>query len=250
MPLRPAIAPLAENAGLAFRGEPAWAPAELTGREAAALRRARNPTGRPNDDVLRRHLGVSTRRTVSHWQIDFPPHFTAQEAALYEKPFARLTTRTGGDWRDPHAHPALRAAVARVERYLATPVDASEPAFVWLDSADLPDDSLLVVARDDDFAPGLLGSRAFAGWWREFHSPRLPARTVDSFPFPWPPHTALGSLSRGQQEHRQNVANAARAGSADALETAVAAAYGWPAGLDDSELLARLRELHTQRAQP
>jgi hypothetical protein len=248
VPLRSTLASLPENAGLAFRGEPAWGPAGLTGREAAALRRARNPTGRPNDDVLRRHLGVSAGQPVSRWQIDFPSHFTAQEAALYRRPFAHLTAHSGGDWRNPRAHLALRAAVARGERYLATPIDAGEPAFVWLDPAELPDDSLLVVARDDDFAAGLLGSRAFAVWWREFHSPRLPARTVDSFPFPWPPPITLGSLNRAQQEHRQQVANAARAGSADALDPAVAAAYGWPAGLDDNELLARLRELHAWRA--
>ncbi|MBI2516564.1 MAG: hypothetical protein HYV95_06570 [Opitutae bacterium] len=248
MPHHPPTASLPENTGLAFRGEAAWAPAALTGREAAALRRARNPTGRPNDDVLRRHVGVSAGREVHRWQIDFPAHFTAQEAALYEKPFARLTARAGDGWRNPHANAALRAAVARLERYLATPADAEEPAFVWLDVADLPDDSLLIVARDDDFTQGVLDSRAFAVWWRECPAARTPTRFVETFPFPWPPHTPLGSLTRAQEEHRHAVARAARNGDAEALDAAVAVAYGWPADLGDGELLARLRELHTQRA--
>lgn len=247
MPHRPSTASLPENAGIAFRGEPAWAPAGLTGREAAALRRARNPTGRPNDDVLRRHVGFVAGRETSRWQVDFPAHFTAQEAALYEKPFARLSSRADG-WRNPHANTALRAAVARLERYLATPIAADEPAFVWLETDALPDDSLLIVARDDDFAQGMLDSRAFAVWWRAIHTDRTPTRVVDSFPFPWPPHMPLGSLTRTQEEHRHAIARATRSGDAEALAAAVAAAYGWPADLDDGEWFARLRGWHAQRA--
>ena len=79
--------PLAANAGLAFRGEAAWAPAILSGRQAEKLTSAINSCGRPNTDVLRRRLAVIEGSPFESWQIEFPDHFTAQEAALYEQRF-------------------------------------------------------------------------------------------------------------------------------------------------------------------
>ncbi len=119
--------PLAENAGLAFLGETAWPAAQLTGRQAKLLLAAPNRCGRPNADVLRRRLAVADGTPAESWQIDFPVHFTDQEAALYEKPFALLT----GSWRNPHAQPDLRRALARLSRYPAMPADADTPDWLW-----------------------------------------------------------------------------------------------------------------------
>jgi len=142
----------------------------------------------------------------------------------------------------------LRATLARRERFLATPVGADPPAFVWFDSTIIPDDTLIAVARDDDFTHGILQSRAFSLWWRRVHSRRTPTLALKSFPFPWPPATGLSALTAAQEEHRHAIARAARGTDPDQLNAAVAAAYGWPADLADDDLLTRLLELNRARS--
>lgn len=239
----PNPAALPENAGLAFRGETAWAPALLSEREAQRLLPAANTCGRPNADVLRRRLAVVDGEPAESWQIDFPAHFTDQEAALYEQPFALLQQRAGM-WTNPHAAPALRRALARVSRWLALPANAESPEWRWIEDDLLPDASLVIVARDDDFMHGLLASHAFAFWWAQH--PRQPVLAVESFPFPWPPATPLSSLTKTQEEHRHAIARAARSGDTAGLNEAVPAAYGWPSALDDAELLDNLTKLNRQ----
>ncbi len=240
----PTAAPLPENAGLAFVGEPPWPPALLTDREAHQLAAAANRCGRPNADVLRRRLAVVRGRPTECWQIDFPEHFTTQEAALYEQPFSCLSTAT---WQNPKANPDLRRALARISRYLALPVDGPATDWHWIEDDLLPDSSLLVVARDDDFTHGILQSPAFACWHCAHRSTLTSVQLVESFPFPWPPGTALSALSASQEEQRHAVARAARSGDAGQLNSVVLAAYGWSTDLSDNELLAKLTELHRQR---
>lgn len=242
---------LLENSGLAFVGEQFWTPAGLSAAQARTIEGDRNPTGRPNGDVLRRSTGVKSGRAHEHWQVDFPQHCPEQEAALYLEPYRHLRSRlrdfSGPWWLSPYAQPELRTVLARLERFLATPLAAAEPIWCWIDSNLLPDDSLLVVARDDDFTSGLLGSRLFQLWRRQ-HSSRLsPAAIVASFPFPWPPATMLSSLTRTQEELRLTLARTARGADLEQLNSAATAAYGWPADLPDDELLAQLTELNRQR---
>ncbi len=238
---------LPENAGLAFLGEAAWSPAILTARAAKGLAAKPNPCGRPNSDVLRRRLGLVDGAPAEDWQIDFPDHFTVQEAALYEQPFASLQKRSGGAWLNPHTNPDLRRALARVSRYLALPATATAPDWRWIEEDLLPDATLLVVARDDDFTHGVLQSTPFAAW-HHAHRARLdPVRIVESFPFPWLPVTPLSALTATQEEHRHAVARAARSGDVEQLNAAVLAAYGWPGDITDLELLSRLLELHARR---
>jgi len=240
-------APLPENAGLAFLGESAWLPARLTDREAQRLLTAANACGRPNADVLRRRLSVVNGQPKEGWQIDFPEHFTVSEAALYEQPFAILRQRTGGDWQNPAVQPGLRRALARLTRWLALPADATAPDWRWIEDDLLPDASLLVVARDDDFTHGVLTSQVFACWQGAWPAQLGPLRGVASFPFPWPPTTALGALTAMQEEQRHAIARAVRTGDRARLEEAVFAAYGWPTGSADPELLNAIRELARQR---
>lgn len=240
---------LPENAGLAFRGEAGWPPALLTAAQARKITVAPNACGRPNTDVLRRRLAVAGGKPVEGWQIDFPDHFTAQEAALYEQPFSLLRQRaTDAAWANPHAQPTLRRALARLSRFLATPADAATPDWRWIEEDLLPDASLLVVARDDDFTHGMLQSALFAGW-HHAHRPRLdPVQIVESFPFPWPPATPLSALTASQEESRHAVARAARSGDLDQLNAAVFAAYGWTPERGDEECLKRLVALNRQRS--
>lgn len=240
----PALLP--ENAGIAFLGEPGWRPALLTEREARKLISTPNACGRPNVDVLRRWLAVVDGAPAERWQIDFPAHFTIQEAMLYEQPFTRLQNRSPDTWRNPHASPDLRRALARVSRYLAMPADASIPDWRWIEEDLLPDAALLVVARDDDFTHGVLSSQVFARWWHCYQNQPLSA--VESFPFPWAPGTALSALTKAQEEQRHAVARAARSGIVDQLNAAISAAYGWPAELDEARQVESLARLNRNRA--
>jgi hypothetical protein len=237
-------APLETNASLAFLGEAAWPPGLLAEREAKRLMAAPNPCGRPNTDVLRRRLGVVDGEPVEAWQIDFPSHFTLQEAALYERPFALLQKRSGGAWLNPHAQPDLRRALARVSRWLATPADAAAPDWRWIEDDLLPDATLLVVTRDDDFTHGVLASHAFALWRQAHHARLSPVQVMESFPFPWPPGTPLSALTAPQEEQRHAIARAVRGANGGQLNAAVSIAYGWQTDLSDEELLGKLVALN------
>lgn len=241
MPVPPA--PLPENAGVAFRGEPAWAPAQLSERQAKQLLSAANACGRPNADVLRRRLAVRDGAPTQGWQIDFPSHFTNQECALYEHPFARLANAGP----NPHTRLDLRRALARLSRYLAMPADADVPDWIWVEDELLPDASLVVVAREDDFTHGVLSSKAFAAWYAAHRSATPADGIVASYPFPWSPSTTLNALTATQEESRHAIARAIRSGNLDQLNAAVARAYGWSADLGEDFLLASLMKVHNSR---
>jgi hypothetical protein len=249
----PAPRALSENAGLAIVGERMAREACIPPKMAERMLGTRNPHGKPNADVLRRLVTAADPRHPSLlWQIDFPTGMSEREASLYEHPFHHLFRSVRPDhagwWVNPHADARLRATLARRERYLATPIGAEPPGFLWFESSIIPDDTLLAVTRDDDFTHGVLQAQPFALWWRRFHSRRTPTLAVNSYPFPWPPTTPLGALDKAQEEQRHAVARAARGTDAGQLNSAVSAAYGWPADLTDDELLVRLLELNRQRA--
>lgn len=201
-----------------------------------------NRCGRPNHDVLRQRLAWVAGQSRATWQIDFPAHYTDQEAALYELPFAQLA----GTWRNPHVAPDLRRALARLSRYLAMPA-AHLPDWVWVEDELLPDASLVVVAREDDFTHGVLFSSAFTSWFNAARRALPLERIVESFPFPWPPATTLNALTAAQEESRHAVARAARAGNGEHLNAAVAKAYGWATDLSETEQLEKLQALHGSR---
>lgn len=244
---------LAENAGLAFVGERMVAAACIPPQLAERMLGTRNPHGKPNADVVRRlATAANPRHPEFRWLIDFPADMGEREASLYEHPFHHLyrtlrPTRDGW-WRNIHAKSGLRAALARRERYLAAPLGGDPPDFAWFDATIIPDDTLLAVARDDDFAHGVLKSREFAAWWRRVHSRRSPTLALGSFPFPWSPGTPLHALTATQEEWRHAIARAIRAGDAGGLNQAVSAAYGWPADLDEDACFERLARLNAMRA--
>lgn len=244
MPAAPA--PLVENLPFAFRGEPVEPARLLTAAVAKRLRAARNVTGKSNADVLRETIGVTPegdeRRVTA---IDFPAEMSAAEARLYVAPFTALV-KTGIPLHRTGRNEALRNALARLDRFLACPADETEPAFAWIDGDVLPDASLAVWARDDDCSAAVLGSRAFA-LWCERCGGLLGA--LRSFPFPSPPATPLSSLTRAQEEQRFALARAARSEDREAIDAALAEAYGWPANLADEDWRARLAAVHVDRVQ-
>ncbi len=238
---------LSENPELAFVGETPWPPAQITPNEARAVLAARNPTGRPNADVVRHLVGCQNERRNESIQIDFPHYFSAQEAALYLQPFANLTQNKNSSWQNPNAKTELRTALAKRERYLATPFKSDVPAWDWIESNFLPDDTLLAVARDDDFTHGVLQSSVFLAWWRHWFTSLSTVEIVVSFPFPWPPATTLSALTRVQEEHRLAIARAVRSGAQAALDAAVVSAYGWPNDLSNDATMTELTTLHRRR---
>ena len=117
------------------------------------------------------------------------------------------------------------------------------------------------------------------GTKRTGRSRYTPTTCFETFPFPWPPATPLGKLTRVQDEQRTAIAQAARALDAQrhewlgdqadkkrtltalynarpawllhahaALDEAVATAYGWQPSLADQEVIARLLALNEERS--
>jgi type II restriction/modification system DNA methylase subunit YeeA len=133
-----------------------------------------NPNGRHNHDVLRPWAnGMDvTRRSSGRWIIDFGTNMPVAEAALYEAPFAHISESVRGIreglresradrlwWLHQRPRPEMRAAITQLSRYLASPRVAKYRLFVWIAPQVLPDCQLVVVARDDDTAFGILQSR-------------------------------------------------------------------------------------------
>jgi hypothetical protein len=89
----------------------------------------------------------------------------------------------------------MRAALAPLPRYVATTRVAKYRVFSWLEAHVLPEDALVVFARDDDYFFGVLQSRAHEVWslrmgtWLGVgNDPRYtPTTCFETFPLPWLP---------------------------------------------------------------
>ncbi|MCU0500469.1 MAG: class I SAM-dependent DNA methyltransferase, partial [Anaerolineae bacterium] len=180
---------------------------------------------------------------------------------------------------------SMRAALAGLDRYIATPLLTKYRLFVWLPAGVLADHQLVAIARDDDYTFGILHSRVHEVWALAMGTqletrPRYtPTTCFETFPFPWPPSQEpmddprvraiaaaaadlvakrdawLNPTGTSDAERKQRTLTAlynARPVWLDlahrALDAAVLAAYGWPADLSDDEILARLLALNLERA--
>ncbi len=199
---------LQENRDVAFMGDTKGGAFDVPGELAREwLRRPLNPNGRPNSDVLRpwRNGMDVTRRAREMWIVDFGWEMSEKEAALYEAPFQYVKEHVLPErkknrrdayrerwWRHVEPRPAMWAALAGVARYIATPRVAKHRLFVRLDRRICPDSQLIVIARDDDVALGILQSRFHEAWslglgtWLGVgNDPRYtPSTTFETFPFP------------------------------------------------------------------
>lgn len=182
------------------------------------------------------------------WAVDFPPG--ADERLLAAAGAAgRAFARSGARIPRRGAAAELRIALAKCDRFLATPAGTGGARWRWVPAPVLPVGALVVVARDDEFLAGVLASRWLEVWRA---GRRLDAALVRGFPLPWPAATPRGALTRDQEERREAVVRAWRsagtgadelsAGSvaAEELDARVAAVYGWPATIDDGAARARL----------
>lgn len=206
-PYFPAATRLVENKDTAFVATVKAGPFDVPGDLARQWLLLPNPHGKPNSDVLRPWAnGMDvTRRPSDTWIIDFGVNMPAEDAALYEQPFAHVLThvRTARDasdletryrkwWLMARPIPNMRRALDGLPCYIATPVSSKHRVFVRLDSAILADHQLVVIARDGYETFGVLQSRFHELWSLEMctwlgvgNDPRYtPTTTFDTFPFP------------------------------------------------------------------
>jgi type II restriction/modification system DNA methylase subunit YeeA len=199
---------LAANGTVCFMGVtpagPFDVPAEI-GR--AWLAAPVNPNGRPNSDVIRPYQNAMdiTRRSRRAWTIDFGCTMREDEAALYALPFRHVAAQVKPKrmenareayrrfwWRYAEPRPAMRAKLADLTRYIATPMVAKHRLFVWFSLAEVAANLLNVIARDDDTTFGILHSRFHEAWSLKLctwlgvgNDPRYtPSTTFETFPFP------------------------------------------------------------------
>ncbi len=294
---------LPENEGLCFLGVMKAGPFDIDEDRARAMLAAPNPNGKPNSDVIKRRVGGRdvTQGPQHSWIIDFGIEMSEREAAHYELPFeyvrANVKPLRDGNrrasmrqrwWRHGEARPGLRKAIRHLERCIITPEVAKHRLFARMDTRDLPDHTLHVIARDDDYFFGVLHSRPHELWSLSVgnfmgygNDPRYnSSRTFKTYPFPWPPGeepaddprvTAVADAAEGLDRLRRNrLAAGAEAGDpisltalynrpptwlADAhadLDQAVFACYGWeedPDALPEQEMLERLLALNLARTE-
>lgn len=181
-------APLQQNIGTCFVGVILNGEFELSGDAARAMLRAPlNVNGRSNSDVLRPTLNGDdfNGQRPDKWVIDFGTEISCEMAAHYEGPFAYINDRVrpyrhrmkdDGSfavraknereiwWRHARSRPAMRKALASVDRYIGTPMVSSYRTFAFLDHSVLPDQKLVVFARDDFTTLGVLHSRLHEVW--------------------------------------------------------------------------------------
>ena len=294
---------LAENAGISFMGDTKVGPFEIESELAQEMLRQPNPHGKPNSDVVKRWMIGRDINQISRdmWIIDFGVDMSEDEAALYEAPFEYVVANVKQErvrnnrrryaelwWIHAEARPGMRQAIDDLERYIGTSMVSRHRMFAWLDGDVLPDATIIVFARDDDYFFGILQSRAHTLWaetagtqLREAQSGLryTPTTCFEMFPFPEPTDeqreviaTAAYELNRlrenwlnpvdlfgnpaldADQLRRRTLTNlynqypAWLANAHDRLDAAVAEAYGWPADLREGEILERLLDLNLARA--
>ena len=225
---------LDENASIAFQGDIRNGPFDLTrdhGQE--MLEQPLNVNGRPNSDVVFPFVNAHdlAQRPRGAYIIDFGQRTARTEAMMYEAPweYAREHVQPYREtldserlksswWIHESWRPGMRAAIEPLTRYIATPLTSKYRFYVWLESNVLPDATTVAIARDDDYAFGVLHSRIHEVWALA-QAPRLgvgndPRYThiqcFNTFPFPWPLDAAESDLTEAQSEHRAAIAAAAQ----------------------------------------
>ena len=228
----PAAKRLHENAGVAFIADVKAGKFDISRDRAREMLSQPNHHGRPNTDVIFPWVnGMDvTRRTRDMFIVDFGLDMTEEVAARYEAPFEYVRTyvkpardQTRRDsyrerwWR--HAEPVsgMRRALAGLSRFIVTPTVAKYRLFVWKKIPTLPDHQLVAVAREDDYAFGVLHSRAHECWSLRLGTsledrPRYtPTSTFETFPFPWRLNSKDDELTQEEIESRDAIARAAHA---------------------------------------
>ena len=224
---------LKENAAYSYRGGIRAGPFDIPYDDGMRMLNAPpNVNSRPNSDVvfpllIGRDLA---QRWSERFVIDFSEERTMAQSAQYELPFEHVKAEVK-PWRERNPNPEhpeewwqhfvpqrkMRDAIASLPRWIATPETSTHRFFTWITDNSVPDVSVVVILRSDDFAFGVLASRAHSLWSLAQASrigagddPRyMPTRTFLTFPFPWPLDMSDDALSDAQIEHRDVISAAA-----------------------------------------
>ncbi len=184
----------------------------------------------PNNAQVLRPL-VNAREFVNRpryvWIIDFQ-EMPMSEASTYHAPFAhvienvRPKRQTNSErkrrekwWIHGRSRPQMREAITLLSRYIATPNVSKHRIFAWLPVQTLPDGTLYIFAREDDYFLGVLHSKlhemwalGLGTWLGKGNDPRYTSTTTfETFPFPWSPST---EPSEEDDDRVAAVADAAR----------------------------------------
>ncbi len=188
-------------------------------------------------------------------------------------------------WLHVEPRSGMRAALAGLSGYIATARVSKHRLFVRIDGRTLADSATITIASDSSYLLGVLHSRPHELWALRLGTaledrPRYtPTTTFETFPFPWPPGrepagdagvAAIAAAARELVQLREAWLNPPGLGGVELarrtltnlynqrpawldlahrrLDQAVFAAYGWPAELNDDEILARLLALNLAHA--
>lgn len=281
-------AQLPQNSGFAFQGPiPVGEGFLLTTEEAEALLARGEADYR---DVVRPYLIGKDITEDPHqhprrWIIDFATR-TLEEAEKWPaaldivrtrvKPFRdrnRRKTRREKWWLLGELVPAMRAALAPLDRYIGGTATGKRLFFCWVDPWTCPSNAMNVFAFSDDYALGILSSHLHLSWaWSQSSTMRTdlrytPTTVFETFPWPHPDEAELGRVAEASEaliSLRSDLCSTREIGLTklyneidegmhgglrkvqQALDLAVAAAYGWPATAaeDAEESNRRLLELN------
>ncbi len=282
---------LPQNAGICFEGVKKGGPFDLTPEQAATMLADSNPNGKPNSDVVKRYvIGRDLNgKPQERWLIDFGA-MPESDAQLYDLPYQHCLytvqpTRANNRekrlrerwWQHRRSGDDVKGAIAPLNRYIGTCQVSKHRCFQFIDAAIIPDTTIDIFGREDDYFLGILESRFHKVWvaatgtqLREKESGRryIISECFEKFPFPSPTESqrqAVTQTARTLDEQRRNVCRPngiyrrsmtslynenppwLRTAHAE-LDAAVADAYGWPADLADGEILKRLLALNLAQA--
>ena len=288
---------LATNLNVAFQGPVKVGAFDISPDLAKNMLDSPNPHHESNADVMMPWVNGKdiTGRPRGMWIIDFGD-LSREQAALYVAPFEYVNTHVQPSreinrdrqrrtywWRLGRSGEDLRAAVKCLKRFIITPRVSKHRVFVWTTPDTLPDSAVVAIARDDDYAFGILHSRFHELWARgmgtqlrevESGFRYTPTTCFETFPFPRrteQQREAIGAVAAELNDLREGWLNPVGVSPTELpkhtltnlynerptwleniharLDAAVAEAYGWPTDLPDAELLERLLKLNLSRAQ-
>lgn len=286
---------LAENRNVSFMGDIKVGPFEITDVVAQEMLSQANPHGKPNSDVIKRWMNGRdiNQRNRNMWIIDFGVDMSESDASLYTAPFeyviANVKPRrdTNRDarfrrywWLHGRPRGQMRQALQGLNRYIGTSMVSRHRLFSFIDSDVIPDATIIVFARDDDYFFGVLQSLTHTVWasamgsqLRESDSGSryTPTSCFETFPFPRSSDEQRAAIADAASEliaWRNNVTHPAGPSSTQRrtltrlynenptwlqnahakLDAAVATAYGWQHDLSDDQILDRLLNLNLERA--
>ena len=198
---------LPENEGACFYATVKAGSFDVDGVTAREWLTLPNPNRKSNKDVVKPWANAIdvTRRPSDKWVVDFGVDMPMAQAALYQAPFEHVRRQVKPErdktrrdkyrkvwWLFAEPIPGMRSALRPLKRFIATPAVAKHRLFVWMHRAVVPDHALVVVAREDDEAFGVLHSRFHELWTLRMctwlgvgNDPRYtPTTTFSTFPFP------------------------------------------------------------------